>query len=153
MVLVGDVHVVTGPDVVFDLDRQVPDDPAPPAEETAIADAHDRIGEARLTRHHPRRQRHVRPDHRVGADVDVALVEDRRWRETDDAALPERPEAATTAGVRTDRPEPPGVLQPTMYQVAEVGADWHVQRFNTMVMATAFITAWAMITGPSRRRR
>ena len=45
------------------------------------------------------------------ADVDVALVDDRRRREADHAALPEGAEATAPSGVRTDRPEPPRPLQ------------------------------------------
>ena len=65
VVLVGDVHVVAGPHVVVDLDRQVADDPAAPTDQAAVADAHDGIGDALLTGHHPGRQRDLRPDHRA----------------------------------------------------------------------------------------
>ncbi len=42
MVLVGDVDVVTGPHIVADLDRQVPDDARPAADEASIPDADHR---------------------------------------------------------------------------------------------------------------
>ena len=103
MVLVRDVHVVTRPDVVTDLDRQVTDDPRAPTDETAIADAHHRSTETLLTGDHARRQRDVLTDHRVRADVDVVLVHDRRRRETDHASGTERPETPTGPGARTDR--------------------------------------------------
>ena len=65
VVLVGDVDVVAGPHVVPDLDRQVADDAAAAPDQAAVADAHHRVGDAPLARHHPRRQRDVRPDHRA----------------------------------------------------------------------------------------
>ena len=52
VVLVGDVHVVTGPDVVADLDAFVADDPDPLAERAPVADRDHRIApEAGLRRH------------------------------------------------------------------------------------------------------
>ena len=53
----------------------------------------------------------MRADHRARADVDVALIEDRRRREADHAALAEGAESTAPAAVRTDRPEPPRPLQ------------------------------------------
>src|SRR4029078_7487324 len=44
--LVGDVDVVAGPDVVPDLDREVPDDAAPLADQAAVADPHHPVGQA-----------------------------------------------------------------------------------------------------------
>ena len=41
VVLVGDVHVMTGPHVVPDLDREVADDATAPSDEAPVADAHD----------------------------------------------------------------------------------------------------------------
>src|SRR5262249_51029947 len=105
VVLVGDVDAMAGPDVVADLDRQVPDDPAAPADEAAIADPHDWVGDAHLARDHPRRERHVGTDQRAGADVDVALVDQRGRREADPAALADRPEPPAAPRPRPDRTE------------------------------------------------
>ena len=107
MVLVGHVDVVAGPDVVADLDREVPDDAAALADQAPVADADHRIADAILARHHAGRQRGVRADHRVAPDADVALVEDRVRGEADDAALPELTESPSRRAVRADR-RPPG---------------------------------------------
>ena len=56
VVLVRDVDVVAGPDVVADLDRQVPDDAAPLADQAAITDRHHAIRQAALPGHHAGRQ-------------------------------------------------------------------------------------------------
>ena len=63
----------------------------------------DRVGDHLLARHDAGRQRDVRAEHRARADVDVALVHDRRRREADDAALAERPEAPPEARPGADR--------------------------------------------------
>jgi hypothetical protein len=81
VVLVGDVHVGTGVDVVADVDLEVADDVAAASDHAAIADTHHRIGDHRLSRHHPGRDAHVRADQGVLAEVDPPLAEDRTGRE------------------------------------------------------------------------
>ena len=103
VVLVGDVHVVTRPHVVADLDREVPDDAAALADQASVADAHHRVAQALLAGHHARRQRDAGAEHRALADVDVALVEDRVRREADDAAAAEVAERSGVAALRPDR--------------------------------------------------
>ena len=106
MVLVGDVDVVAGPHVVADLDRQVADDAAPPADQAAVADAHDRVGDALLARAPcPADSDTCGPMIVPGADADVALVDERRRREADHAAVAERTEAPAAPRPRPDRPE------------------------------------------------
>ena len=63
VVLVGDVDVGTGVDVVADLDLEVTDDVAAPADHAPVADAHHRVGDHLLAGHHarPRCSRRVRP--------------------------------------------------------------------------------------------
>jgi hypothetical protein len=105
VVLVGDVDVMARPDVVADLDREVPDNPAAPPDQASVADPHDGVGEATLARRHPGRQRHVRADDRPVPDVDVALVDDGRRRKADHAAVAEPPEPPAAAAPGPDRPE------------------------------------------------
>ena len=57
---------------------------------------------------------HVRSDHRVRADVDVALVDQRGRREADHAALAERTEAPPSARVGADRTEVAGRFEPAV---------------------------------------
>ena len=105
MVLVGDVDVVAGPDVVADLDREVADDATPLADQAAVADATTRSDRHRWPGTMPADRRDLRPDHRAGPDVDVALVDDRGRREADDAALAEGAEAPAPAAVGADGAE------------------------------------------------
>ena len=109
VVLIGDVDVVAGPHVVADVDAEVADDATALADQASIADAHDRIGEARLARHHAGRERDLRADHRALADVDVPLVEDGVVREADDAARTEAAEllARLRRRARSSRPGRP----------------------------------------------
>ena len=118
VVLVGDVDVVARPHVVADLDRQVADDPAAAPDQAAVADAHDGVGHALLAGHHARRQRHVGPDQRAGADVDVALVDEGRRREADHAAVAERAEALAPSRVRADRAELLDLLPRAVHDLA-----------------------------------
>ena len=54
VVLVGDVHVGPGLDVIADFDRPVPDDVRPAADHTAAPDPHHRIGRHLLAGRHAR---------------------------------------------------------------------------------------------------
>ena len=85
MVLIGDVHVMTGPNIVTDLNSEVANDSAALADQAAIADRDHWIADAYLIRHHARRQGDVRPQHGSRPNVDVPLVEDRVGRKADDA--------------------------------------------------------------------
>ena len=53
-----------------------------------------------------------------GADVDVALVDERRRREADHAAVAERPEAAAAPGAGPDRAELLDLLPPPVHDLA-----------------------------------
>ena len=89
MVLIGDVDVMSGPHVVADVDSQMTDDSATAADEASITDANHRIRHTFLTRNHASRKGNVRADHRVTADLDLGLVEDRCVWKADDTSLAE----------------------------------------------------------------
>ena len=89
MVLIGDVDVMSRPHVVTDVDGQVTDDSTTTANEASITDANHRIRHTFLTRNHASRKGNVRADHRVTADLDVGLVEDRCVWKADDTSLAE----------------------------------------------------------------
>src|SRR5262245_12349187 len=74
VVLGDEVDVVARPDVVADVDGQVADEAAAPADQAPVADAHHGVGDTLLPGRHARRERHLRADQGAGADVDVALV-------------------------------------------------------------------------------
>ncbi len=128
VVLVGDVHVGAGLDVAADVDLEVADDVAPPADHGAVADPHHRVGHHRLPRDHAGRQAHVGADQGVLADPDPLLTEDGPGREGQAAALAERTEAvgqtvAGTGGAVADDPVPPGVderVEPPVAESSEV---------------------------------
>ena len=76
VVLVRDVDVGTGLDVVADHDLPVADDVRAPPDEAAAADGDDRVGRHLLTRRHAGRDGGAGPDDRLGPDVDQVLVVD-----------------------------------------------------------------------------
>ena len=103
MVLVGQVHVVPGPDVVADDDPFVGDDADPLAEHTAVADRDDRVAAHAGLRRHPGAQARERTDRRARADRDARLTEDHCRREGEHAAFTESVERAGAAVARADR--------------------------------------------------
>lgn len=102
VVLIGYVDVMSCPNIVTNLNSKMTDDPAPPPNQTTIANAHHGIGYALLPWHHACTKCHAWPDHGVTADVDVVLVVDRIGRETDDASVPESPELPASMGGWSD---------------------------------------------------
>ncbi len=127
MVLVGDVDVRAGVDVVADLDREVTHDVAAPADHAAVADPDHRVGDHLLARHHPCREAHVRPHQGVAPDVDPPLAEERTLRKGQTAALAEGSESPCRHVARADgtvagHPLPGGVHQPVGQTVAPTGA-------------------------------
>jgi hypothetical protein len=52
MILVSDVHVVSSPHVVADLDAEMSDYSAASTNQTTVTDTHDRIGNALLPWNH-----------------------------------------------------------------------------------------------------
>src|SRR5205807_1551089 len=98
---VRDVHVMSGPHVVADLDALVADDATPLPDHAAVSDADDGAVE-HLFRRHTRRERGVRPDDAALADVDRAFAEQRRHRKADRAALAEMREPARAPVTRPD---------------------------------------------------
>jgi hypothetical protein len=67
VILVGDVHVRPGVDVVTDLNLEMADDVAATPDHAPVADAHNRIGDHPLTGHHAGRDAHMRPDESVAS--------------------------------------------------------------------------------------
>src|SRR5688572_15454377 len=106
MVLVGDVHVMTRPDVVADRDAFVTDDADALPEHAAVADDDD--GVARLVRlcRHPRADARQRSDRAALADRDAALTEDHRGRKRDHAALAESVELVGATVLRPHGAQP-----------------------------------------------
>lgn len=103
MILIGDVHVMAGPDIVADLDCKMSNNPTAAPDQAAITDFHHRVGHTFLTRNHAGCQRNVGADHRSGTDLNVTLVHDRVRRKANHAALSKRAESTATLGVRADR--------------------------------------------------
>ncbi len=105
VVLVGDVDVGTGLDVVTDDDLPVPHDVRSPADEATAADRHDRVGRHVLARCHPGRNRGVGAHDGLGSDVDEMLVVEGTLGEEEARAMPHPPESPPTGIARPDRPE------------------------------------------------
>jgi hypothetical protein len=103
VILIGDVDMMAGPNVIADLDSQVTDDATPFTNEAPVADADDRISDHLLAGDHAGRKGDLRPKHRAFADVDVVLVEQRVRRKADHTVLSELAKPFAPAGVRTDR--------------------------------------------------
>lgn len=103
VVLVGDIDVWPSVDVVTDLEVEVADDVATPADHAAITDAHHRIGDHLLPRNHPRRDAHIRTHQRVSTNADPALTEDGAGRKGQAAARPKGPEPAGELVAGPDR--------------------------------------------------
>lgn len=93
---------MAGPHVVADVDRQVPNDARTTTDQAPIPDTHDGRRNALLPWDHAGGERDMLADHRLPADVDVALVHDRRGWEADDASLAEGTESAAGGSVGSD---------------------------------------------------
>jgi hypothetical protein len=102
MVLVGDVYVMPSPNIVTNLNSKMTHYPAPPPNQTSIANAHHGIGNALLARQHPGTKRYAGPNHGVVTYVNVVLVVNRVGRETNDASVPESAELLTPVGGRSN---------------------------------------------------
>ena len=121
VVLVGDVAVRPGDDVVADGHRAMGDDVAGPPDRAAIADAQHRAGGAgreRLPGSHAHRQAHVGGEQRGVTDGDVLLAEHVAGRERHQGALAEVVVPAGDPVLRPDRARP---LQPAPQAVGRVG--------------------------------
>ena len=102
MVLVSDVNVMPSPHIVTNHNSKMTHDPAPPPNQTTIANTHNRIGNALLARQHACTKRYAGPNHGVVTYVDVVLVVNRVGRETNDASVPESAELLTLVGGRSN---------------------------------------------------
>jgi hypothetical protein len=100
MVLVGDIDVMSSPNIVSNLNSKMANDPAPAPNQTTITDAHHRISDALLTRQHACAKRYTGPNHGVVTYVDVVLVVNRVGRETNDASISKSSELLASMGGR-----------------------------------------------------
>ena len=116
VVLVGDVDVGAGLDVVTDDDLPVADDVRPPPDEAAAADGHDRVGRHLLAGRHPAVIDAPGPDDRLGADVDEVLVVDGALGEQQARPRPHPPEAPAPGVAGPDRPEVGGAVPCRVHQ-------------------------------------
>ena len=114
VVLVGDVHIRPGVDVVTHLDLKMSDDVAPPADHAAVADPDDRVRDHSLAGHHPGRDAHVGADEGVLTDMDPTFTKHGSWGKGDAGAPPEGTESggpgvAGPSGAVLARPLPSGM--------------------------------------------
>lgn len=103
VILIRDVDVMTGPNIVADFDREVTDDSARSTDQTPVTDLHYRRCEARLARDHPGGQRNLRADHGVAAYFDITLIKDRGEWMANDASLSESCKFPPPRRIGTDR--------------------------------------------------
>ena len=114
VVLVGDVDIRAGENIVTDQDRVVRDDVAAAPDHAAVAHPQHRAVAQVLAGQHARTQRDLRPDHGLVADLDPALAVDGAGREGHQGPGAERREPAPGTGVGSDHPsllhDPPGLV-------------------------------------------
>jgi hypothetical protein len=121
MVLIGDVHIGTGVDVVTDLQVEVAHDVAAPADHAPVPDPDHWIGDHLLAGHHAGRNAHMGADKRVPPDGNPLLTEDRPGRKGQTTPLAEGPEpgrqrVAGAGGAIFGQPLPSGMngrMEPT----------------------------------------
>jgi hypothetical protein len=89
VILIGDVDVMTRPNIIFDDDRKMTHNAATPTNKATVADNDDWVSYTFLTVNHSCRQCNMRTDHGVIANSDVSLIEYRCLRETHHAAISE----------------------------------------------------------------
>jgi hypothetical protein len=64
VILIGDVHVVTSPDVIAYVDREVTNYATAPTDQASITYADNWVCQTLLSWHHPSRERYVATNHR-----------------------------------------------------------------------------------------
>jgi len=116
VVLVRDVHVGPGVDVVPDLQLEVADDVATATDHAPVADPHHRIGDHLLSWHHAGGDAHMGSDQCVATQSDPLFAEERSWRKGETGTGSERAEpgchtVAGSDGAVPGRPAPSGVDQ------------------------------------------
>ena len=132
MVLIGDVHVMPGPDIITDVDRKMTDDARAPTDEAPISDTNYRVDHTVLSRHHSRRERHLGTNHRSLSDVDEPLVHDRSRRKAHDASGTECAESPAAAGVGTNGGPARSNLIEVKNDFAGASSDHRPQRSPTL---------------------
>ena len=105
VVLIGDVDVGAGLDIVTEFDRPVPDDVAPSSDDAPLPDGHDGVGHHLLPRRHPCSQADVRPNEGSITDGEVVLVVDRPLWPENRRPVTEVGELATDRVLWTDGTE------------------------------------------------
>src|SRR5215467_13828585 len=134
VVLVGDVHIRAGVDVIADRDRVVGDDMAAPADDTPVTDPQQRHLAQVLPRDHARAQADLGPDHRPGPDLDPPLAVQGAGGEADDRPRAERGERPARRGVGGDRPgalrRPPQAVHSTPGHPAAAGVECASRRHD-----------------------
>ena len=81
MILVGDVHIVTCPDIITNLYGEVPNNARTFSDQATIPNRHNSITQTLLTRNHSSGEGAIWTNHRVAPDVDEPLIENCvRWK-------------------------------------------------------------------------
>ena len=118
MILIGDVDVVTGPDVVADIDLEMAHDAAAFSDQAAIANRYHGVCHALLSRDHSGGQSDIGADHGARSNMNELFVEQRVSGKANDAVLPKRAKFSPTAAVRTDRCTLNGCRPSPMHKLA-----------------------------------
>src|SRR5690606_25767754 len=104
VVLIGDVDVGAGEDVVADLDRLMADDVRAAPDGAPATDGHDALRAQVLSGDHARGDGDALAHQRVLADLDPRLAEDRAGGEGQTGALAQPSEPVGTRAARRDSP-------------------------------------------------
>ncbi len=116
---IGDIDVMSRPDVVTDLDGKMAHDAASLSDNGPVTDRDDRAVLRNVTRGYSGRQARVRTDDRARSDPNMWLAEERGKRETDRASNSERTELPGTSAVRADRGATRALVPRRKHGVAE----------------------------------
>jgi hypothetical protein len=99
VILIRDVHVVTSPHIVPNINSKMTNDSTSATNEAAVSYTNDRICQTLLTWDHSSRQRNMSSDHGVCTNVYVSLIENCGLRKTDNAVFSEGTESFPSYGV------------------------------------------------------
>lgn len=103
MILIGDVDMVTGPNVVADFDIEMSHDAAALSNQAAVTNFNYRVRDALLPRNHSGGKSDMGPDHGARSNVNELFVEQRVGGKANDAVLAERTKFPAPPAVRPDR--------------------------------------------------
>jgi hypothetical protein len=102
VILISDVHVVTSPYIVANINSKMTNDSTSATNEAAVPNTNDRIGQTFLPWNHSRRKRNMSSDHGVCTNVNVLLIENCGLRKTDNAVQSKSTESLPSRGVWTN---------------------------------------------------